>query len=130
MGFKKGNDLWKRREPMTVPSEVIRAHKRQLRTLPASQRREAIADVIGDEEIQTAILDIYNQALKADNPYVKFMFWKLFLEQVLGKPMKAVEIKETKVQATMDYSRYTQDELDQLEALTSKGLPQIAHEQN
>jgi len=90
-------------------------------------KREAIHSVIGEHEMRKAILDLYEAALKAENPYAKVALYRLFFEQTVGLPpqQKQVDIQQTSLQVKqqIDYSQLTLDELKALEAVAVKVLP-------
>ncbi len=85
-------------------------------------KREAIHSVIGEHEMRKAILDLYESALAASNPYAKVALWNLFFTQTVGNPPKQLEVQQTShvYKQSIDYSRLTKDELAQLENLASK----------
>jgi hypothetical protein len=90
-------------------------------------KREAIHSVIGEHEMRKAILDLYNAALAAENPYAKVALWREFFLQTVGNPpqQKQVDIQQTsfQVKQQIDYSQLTVDELKALEAVAVKVLP-------
>lgn len=90
-------------------------------------KRTAIHEVIGEHEMRKAILDLYNAALKAENPYAKVSLYRLFFEQTVGLPpqQKQVDIQQTsyQVKQQIDYSQLTVEELKALEAVAIKVLP-------
>lgn len=89
-------------------------------------KRTAIHQVIGEHEMKKAITDLYQAALKAENPYAKVALYRLFFEQTVGLPpqQRQVDIQQTSLQVRqLDYSQLTQDELKALEAVAIKVLP-------
>jgi galactose-1-phosphate uridylyltransferase len=110
-------------------AQQLKLHNQELTFLTHNQevalKREAIHQVIGEHEIKQAILDIYNSARAAENPYTKKALYELFFMQVMGTPPKQVEVQSTShvYKQSIDYSKLTKDELSQLESIATKVVP-------
>ena len=92
----------------------------------ANAKCQAIHEAITDVEIKSAILDLYKSAMKSDNPYAKAALFRIFFEQVVGPPPQQKEVRQTTVavQQQFDYSQLTAQELQALEAVAIKVLPE------
>lgn len=129
--FRKGHAI---RLGKTIPKpitekEALRLHKQEIKFLTHNEevalKREAIHQAIGEYEIKQAILDVYETARNATNPYTKKALYELFFQQVMGSPPKQVEVQSTNYQykQSIDYSKLTKDELKQLEGIATKIIP-------
>jgi hypothetical protein len=125
-----GHSGLKKPKPKPVSdSQLKRLAKQELTFLTHHEevalKREAIHSVIGEYEMKKAIVDLYEAALAAENPYAKVALMRLFFEQTVGMPPKQLEVQSTQYQykQSIDYSKLTKDELAQLEKLASKFAP-------
>ena len=123
--------LKKARPRPVTDTQLKRLAKQELTFLTHNEevalKREAIHSVIGEHEIRKAILDVYNSALSAENPYAKKALWELFFAQTVGQTPKQLEVQQTShvYKQSIDYSKLTRDELAQLENLASKFTPTL-----
>lgn len=128
--LRPGHSGLKKRKPKPVSdTQLKRLAKQELKFLTHHEevalKREAIHSVIGEHEMRKAILDLYQSALEAENPYAKVALWNLFFQQTVGSPPKQLEVQSTShvYKQSIDYSKLTKDELSQLETLASKFTP-------
>lgn len=84
----------------------------------------AIQKCVTDEYVREAMEDIRKSALEAKDMKAKASLWALYLGYAVGKPHKEVTItkNEMKVNATVDLSKLTDDELRHLDALMKKSV--------
>src|SRR5437763_767755 len=77
--------LKKARPQRISEAQALKLHKQEMTFLTHNEevalKREAIHAVIGEYEIKQAILDIYNSAKAAENPYTKKALYELFFQQ-------------------------------------------------
>ena len=123
-----GHQGLKKPQPKRITVKEAKRQSLMTHNEEVAQRRKAIHEAIGDEEMKRAILDIYNAALNAEHAYSKAALWKLFFEQVVGNPPKHIEIKSESYQRkeTIDYSKLSQEELALLETVAGKVINQEA----
>lgn len=114
----------KPKAPKTRAKATKKQSTRDVREV-ANAKRQAIHEAITDREIKAAILDLYNSAMASENPYAKAALYRIFFEQVVGTPPQQKEVKQTTVavQHQLDYSQLTAQELQALEAVAVKVLP-------